>query len=209
MRAELEKIICSGATKNGKQTYALLSERVKNNNNLGKEQALAQLARRYFTSRCPATVQDFKWWSGLTAADTRLGMDLVKGDFQPEEINGRTYLFPNDFYVSNSTIPVAFLLPPYDEFTLSYADRSASIPEDLENHLKVISDRGIFRPVMIVDGQVIGMWKRTINKDTITIEINPFKKIENSTLELINQAAQNYAAYLEKKLALTLHPRVV
>ena len=89
-RAELEKIICSGATRNGKTTYALLSERVPKVRQISRDEALAELARRYFTSRCPASLQDFTWWSGLPARDANRALELVKSTFTPETIDGRT-----------------------------------------------------------------------------------------------------------------------
>jgi hypothetical protein len=36
---------------------------------LAREEALAELSERYFTSHGPASLQDFTWWSGLTVAD--------------------------------------------------------------------------------------------------------------------------------------------
>ena len=203
-RAELEKIICSGATHHGKPTYALLSERVQKTRELTKDEALAKLAKRYFTSRCPATGQDFMWWSGLPARDANHALELVKSDLIPETIDGRTYWLTPDFTVPHSSLITAFLLPTYDEFILSYADRSSSIPSKQEQHMKEISDRGVFRPIIVVNGQVTGIWKRTIKKGTIIIEIQPFTPPDQSTQELINHAASQYEHYLGKKLEINL-----
>ena len=71
LRAELDGIVCSGTTKNKTQTYALLAERVPKTITLTRAEALAKLARKYFTSHCPATLQDFVWWSGLSVTDAR------------------------------------------------------------------------------------------------------------------------------------------
>lgn len=68
-RVEVEGLICSGPIKRNKTTYALLSERVPASPTFTKEEALEELAKRYFSSRGPATVADFAWWSGLTARD--------------------------------------------------------------------------------------------------------------------------------------------
>src|SRR5882762_9944043 len=59
MRAELDAIVCSGAMRGKQHTYALLDERVPHGKTLNREEALAELARRYFTSRGPATLNDF------------------------------------------------------------------------------------------------------------------------------------------------------
>jgi len=200
MRAELEKIICSGVIRNGKPTYALLTERVRRGQNLTDEEALFELTERYFTSRCPATTEDFAWWSGLPAGRVRQALDLVKGVFHKEELQGKSYILPDDFNQSVINRPTTFLLPPYDEFILSYADRSASINRELESHLREISDRGLFKPIIINDGQVIGAWKKTIGKGSITIEVNPFYAHDISSWEAIQGAASQYAAFVNKEI---------
>jgi hypothetical protein len=199
-RAELEKIICSGATHNGKATYALLSERVQKTRELTKDEALAELARRYFTSRCPASLQDFTWWSGLPARDANHALELVKSDFIPEPIGKHTYWLTNHYDTPESNQASAFLLPTYDEFILSYTDRSASIPAELEGHMKAISDRGVFRPIIVVNGQVAGIWKRTIKKDIIFVELQSFTNFNQFTMDLIDQTAHQYGYFFGKKI---------
>src|SRR2546422_2911401 len=51
MRAELDAIVCSGAMRGKQHTYALLDERIPKGKPLDREAALAELTRRYFTSR--------------------------------------------------------------------------------------------------------------------------------------------------------------
>jgi hypothetical protein len=199
-RAELEKIICSGATRNGKTTYALLSERVRKTRKLSRDEALAELARRYFTSRCPASLQDFTWWSGLPARDANRALELVKSAFTSETIDGCSYWLTHDFNFPQSSRPSAFLLPTYDEFIISYTDRSASIAADLEQHMKKISNRGLFRPIIVVNGQVMGIWKRTIQKDTILMEIQPFTPTDQSSMNLLSQTAIRYGHFSGKKI---------
>ena len=199
-RAELEKIICSGTTRNGKTTYALLSERVRKTRQLSREETLAELARRYFTSRCPATVQDFAWWSGLPARDANHALELVKSAFSPDMIDGRTYWFPPDFTIPQKALNLVHILPTYDEFIISYANRTAFIPANLDLHMKEISDRGVFRPIIVIKGQVVGIWKRTIQKDRVIMEIQPFSPLNEPTMSLIDQAVNRYRNFTGKKL---------
>jgi hypothetical protein len=203
-RAELDKLICSGATQNNKTTYALLSQRVPKARLLSRDESLAELARRYFTSRAPATLQDFTWWSGLPARDTSLALELVKSDLLPETIEGRTYWLSPSFELLQSAEDSALLLPTYDEFIISYTDRSASISPHLEQHLKQISDRGVFWPILVINGQVAGTWKRTIKKDLLTLLVQPFDRLDPSEVDLINQAASRYAHFSGKQLELNI-----
>ena len=96
-RAEMDGIVCSGALKEKKLTYSLLEERVPQKRELSNEEALAELAKRYFQSRCPATIQDFIWWSNLSKSDAKRAADLVKPYFVTESFNSVEYLLPIDF----------------------------------------------------------------------------------------------------------------
>ena len=78
MHAELELLICSGGLDGRQQTYALVDERVEPTAPLGRDEALAELTRRYFGSHGPATVKDFTWWASLTVGDARRGIELVE-----------------------------------------------------------------------------------------------------------------------------------
>jgi len=201
-RAELEKIICSGATSGSKTTYALLSERVPKANHLTKDEALAQLARRYFTSRGPATLQDFSWWSGLPAREANKGLELVKSEFDRVQIDGRVYWLTLGLSHVHDGKDRTYLLPTYDEFIISYADRRASITVDLVEYMKQISDRGVFRPIVVVAGQVVGIWKRTLRNNAIRIEIQPFMNLDPSSKDRIVEAATRYGTFMGKEIEL-------
>jgi hypothetical protein len=202
-RAEIEKIICSGATRNGKTTYALLAERVPKVRQLTRDEALAELARRYFTSRYPASLQDFTWWSGLTARDANHALESVKSEFSPETLDQHAYWLTPDFIIPRQSRPSVYLLPTYDEFIISYNDRSAAIPIDLEQHMKKISDRGVFRPIIVVNGQAAGIWKRTIQMDTMFLDIQPFTPLDQPIMDLMIQSAKQYGHFSGKKINVT------
>ncbi len=91
MWAELSGIVCSGAVQKGKQTHTLLEERVPKPKSMTKEDALAKLAQKYFTSHGPATLQDFVWWSGLSVGDAKQALDTVKTELASETIDSQTY----------------------------------------------------------------------------------------------------------------------
>ena len=93
LRAELDALICSGARRGKQFTYALFDERVPDTKALSKDEALAELARRYFTSRGPATLRDFVWWSGLSSSDARNGLASVQDSLSKERIDSEDYWF--------------------------------------------------------------------------------------------------------------------
>jgi len=174
LMAELEGIVCSGAAKGKKQTYALFDERVPKSKSIKREEALAKLAERYFTSHGPATLKDFVWWSGLPVADARKAIEMVKSKFISEKIDGKEYWFADSIKIPKKVKESVYLLPAYDEYIISYTDRSAVL--NTKTIDKAISNNGIFRPIIVAKGQVVGLWKTIKTKDTSNIEMEFFEK---------------------------------
>ena len=196
-RAELDGLVCSGSVKDKKQTYALLRERFPKSKIVGKGEALANLAGRYFSSHGPATLQDFVWWSGLQVKDARQAFAMIKSKFISEKIGTQIYWFTDSLSLPKANKKSVKLLPAYDEFIISYRDRSAVIPH--EKQKKTISNNGIFWPTTLINGQVVGTWKRTIKKEKVIIETQFFKLPDEATKSLLKSAAEKYGDFLKKK----------
>lgn len=197
MNAELDGLICSGTSENNKTTYALLEERVPKPKSLPREEALGRLADRYFLSHGPATLRDFSWWSGLSLTDARKGLDSVKSKLISETNGSETYWLGEKNSVATNKMQSVFLLPAFDEFIISYKNRSASLL--LENHRKTISNNGIFWPVIVIKGKVTGLWKRVIKKDSVLIELDFFQRHNKSIQQQIKKAAAVYGRFLQKE----------
>jgi hypothetical protein len=170
--AELEKIICSGPTVGKKNTYALFQKRVKDEITLTRDEALMNLAMRHFQSHGPATLQDFVNWSFLPIADARKAIEFIRNDFTSEKLGSQTYWF-KDWKLSKAQVERLHLLPAFDEYIIGYKDRSACLPA--KHKSTVISINGIFWPVIVLDGIVIGLWKKTRAKDRVKIEFKFFR----------------------------------
>ena len=192
MRAELEGIICSGKPKTHKQTYALLSERAPHQVNLNHDEAVVELAQRYFRSHGPATLNDFAWWSGLSLKDVRMAMYMLQPFLISEKIENKVYWFAPDV-TSKPANDSVHALPAYDEFLISYRDRTASLPPEI--NAKAVSNNGIFRPVILVNGKVIGIWKRTIKGKLIQFETEFFQPISTELKQNIYDALDNYLKF--------------
>src|SRR5262245_50797533 len=124
MRAELDGIVCSGPRRGKQFTYALLEERVPRTRALDRDEALAELAKRYFASHGPASLQDFGRWAGLTMADARSGLEAIRSQFTYEVVDGQTYWFSESAPPPEPASPTASLLSIYDEYIIGYKDRS-------------------------------------------------------------------------------------
>ena len=201
VRAELDGLVCSGAIKGRKLTYALLEERVPKTNLPTREEALAKLANKYFCSHGPATIADFTWWSGLSVSDAKQALEMVKMKFNSETVEAQTYCFPNSRASHQTDNEAAYLLPAFDEFIISYKDRRAALPFD--NFSKAVSDNGIFRPIVVVNGQVTGIWKRTVKKDKVLVEMEMFQPPDQATMHLIEKAARQYGQFVGMEIEIS------
>ena len=192
--AELEGIICSGKMIGKQTSYALINERIPKTKVVKKEEALFMLAKKYFESHCPATFRDFVWWSGLSVADAKHAMEMVRKDFVSEKINSEEYLFSNSFSSLKELKETVFLLPAFDEFLISYKDRTAAIV--LQHQEKAFSKNGIFWPVIVIDGKVEGIWKREIKKGTLIVETIFFDPKKKKPKDILKEAAVKLGNFL-------------
>jgi hypothetical protein len=200
VRAEIDGVICSGKSKNSKNTYALLEERVPRVRKITREEATSRLAQIYFTSHGPATIHDFIWWSGLSITESKRALETVKSNFISETIDNQIYWFPDTLSIPEPDKNTVFLLPSFDEYIISYRDRTASLP--FEDHSKAVSNNGIFKPVIVVNGQVTGLWKRTTQNDKVTVETKLFQPVSKTIQNLIEEEVRQYEMFLNKKVEL-------
>ncbi len=194
MHAELEGLICSGPRRGKQFTYALLDERVPAAPTRSGAEALAELTRRYFASRGPATLADFVWWSGLTVKEARTGIATLPAEFVREVLDGQAYWFvPTEAQFSPES-QTTFLLPDYDEYGISYKDRRALFggpPPPLTKR----GDEGAYYHQIVVDGFIAGTWQRT----TKSLEIEPYAPLTEPQQRALDAATQRYRVFVEGK----------
>jgi hypothetical protein len=181
--AELEGVIANGARRGNQPTWALLDDRVPQTKPKNRDDALRELARRYFQSRAPATAADFTWWSGLASAEARVAMEAAKLD------GGRRRL-PD---------PGTHLLPPFDEYLVGYRDRTAVLAA--EHVTRLNAGGGLLAPAIVSAGRIVGTWRRVLGRSTVHVEHAPFAKVTAADRRTIGEATKQYARFLGKTLA--------
>ncbi|HEV8283248.1 MAG TPA: winged helix DNA-binding domain-containing protein [Chitinophagaceae bacterium] len=195
IHAELDGIICSGPRKGKQFTYTLINERAPKAKLIDREEALAELVKRYFTSHGPATLQDFSWWSGLPMTDVKKGMEMVKSYFKKQVIEGRDYFFKPSALIKKDVLQSSYLLPNYDEYTIAYKDRSLVLKAD-HSGKNVSRGNAIFNNTILINGKVEGTWQRTIKNNSVVIETNPFLPFSKTKQQLVMRAAKKYSKFL-------------
>ncbi len=204
--AAITGLICITSIEDKQQTFALLDEFALRPQILSREEALAELARRYFTSHGPATSQDFARWAGLTMADVRLGLKGAQNDLISEKIEGVEYWLPVHPLPAQAQAETSvYLLPGFDEYMIGYQNRNAVLEEEHADKI-VPGGNGVFRPMLVIDGQICGTWKRVIKKSGVEINISPFAPLTVPE-ETLSSVAIAYAQFLGLSLnALRIEP---
>jgi hypothetical protein len=196
-RLAQDGLLCFAARQGKQQTFALLEEWVPPVRTLARDEALTELAERYFTSHGPATLRDFTWWSGLTVADAKMGIELAGPRLEREVVDGQGYWLaaaaPGGGPAASPASPTAWLLPPFDEYTVAYKDRSAVLDPARGG---LMSGNGIFYPVIVLDGHVAGTWKRVFRKGSVVITLSPFASLKKKERHAVAVAAERYGAFL-------------
>ncbi len=186
-----EAISCFGPRQGKEYTFVLLDDWVRNRRDLTREEAISEATRRYFTSHGPATAQDFAWWSGLRMKDVRAG--IASADLVEDTIDGATYYTGPDH--ATAAEDGVYLLPSFDEYMISYKDRSAIIdPADIELVNRGLN--GMFSPIVVIDGRIEGTWKRGLKANTVTVTPSAFADFTKKTAKGITSEAARFGAFL-------------
>ena len=171
---------------------AAIDERAPQAKRLARDEALAELVRRFFTSHGPATVRDFAWWSGLTVADTKAGLAMLGSQVAQETIGGQTYWFSASMPAVAEAPMNGHLLPVYDEYGIAYKNHSAV----LDPKYAELIQGGFFTSAFALKGEIIGMWRRTFKGKTVVVESLPFRSFSPGESEVFAAAAQRFGAFL-------------
>lgn len=190
MHAELEGLVCSGPRRGRQFTYALLEERAPRHAPIDRDEALARLAHRFFQSHGPATLRDFAWWSGLTVADGRRAVEMIRAAAGRED--GLDYWTAGaPPRVAPTAAPVR-LLPIYDEYIVAYRDRVA-VPHVVTATTQR-TEALIFQHALIAGGQVAGTWRTPTGRQT-AVTTHPLRRLTATERRALDAGLARYAAF--------------
>jgi hypothetical protein len=183
-----------GPTSSGEPLLVLVDEWIATPRELDDEEALGELAERYFRSHGPASVADFTRWTKLRAADVRAGLALARPRLVTIEVDGVEHLMdpgtPEVLAAARRQAEGVALLPGFDELMLGYGDRRASLDPVFADRI-VPGGNGVFRPTVVSAGRVIGTWSRTGRPAGSGITATPFTSFPP---EVSARIAERYAA---------------
>jgi hypothetical protein len=191
----LERVICFGARKGKQPTYTLLDEWAPQVRKLDQEAALTELTWRYFKGHGPATLQDFVWWSGLKISDAKAGLAMVSARLQSLTVNDQVYWTHPEAPNSEKKAATVHLLPGFYEYLLGYRDRTASLdPTDAQKIQP--GSNGMFSSTIVIDGRVVGTWKRELTKKAVRIDTKFLRSLTKKEALALEEAFCRYARFL-------------
>src|SRR5579875_394713 len=192
-------LICLASRRGKQQTFALLEEWAPAGRDLSGRDALTELAKRYFRSHGPATVRDFAWWTGLTVAEARQGLRSASDFLEPLMAEGVEHWLARGVRGgAESPKSSVFLLPPFDEYTVAYADRGVAADAAMLPQI----GHGISANI-IVNGRVAGTWKRTLSSNTVVITCNLLRRLTGGEQSNLNEAAQEYGRFIRRRASVS------
>jgi hypothetical protein len=197
MRAELDGLICSGAMRDKQHTYALLEERAPPAPKLSRDEALAELARRYVVGHGPAQAKDLAWWSGLVLDEAKRAFEACGSSIKRTAFDGKTYFLAAAPPVVRRRTPVVHLLPNYDELLVAFKDRSAMIDcRDLRNVRDAPQVSVLRTHFVMVDGRIVGGWRRILTAREVVVMAQLWRPLSSAEQKGLDRAAARYAQSL-------------
>jgi hypothetical protein len=193
MHAELHAIVCSGPMRGKQHTYAPFDTRVAAAADLAEDDAVSELARRWFTTRGPATLRDFSWWSGLNAADARRALAAVQSELSSYEHDGRVYWFAEWYRAPRG--PRVDLVQCYDEAIISYTE-SRDVLATNGVAFAVPGPRDGYTHVLLVDGLLLGHWRLQSTRPGSLVQTRLARPIDDGERAALDAAIERYERFL-------------
>jgi hypothetical protein len=192
--AELEAVVCSGPRRGRGQTYALVDQRIPPARPRARDEALAELARRYVEGHGPAQAADLSWWSGLTVTEARVALESATPPLVRETFEGRTfYASPSEPAVPVRR-PIVHLLPNYDELLVAFRDRTDALDPGLPAAARV--PQVILSHVVTRDGLVVGTYRRRDEPSATKLEIDLKVPLREDEARTLGSAIERFATFL-------------
>jgi uncharacterized protein YcaQ len=206
MNAELNALICSGARRGPQHTYALLEERAPDAVDLPRDKALAELARRYFTSHGPATAKDFATWASLTLAEVRASVETAGDELRREEMGGVAFWSAAEESRRAPALasPAVHLLQGYDEYVMGYTETKRVLARP--GTAWAPATPPVFGLMILLDGRAAGFWKRTVKKDAVVVEAALFEPLDAAQTRALEDEAARYGEFLGLAATVVLAP---
>ncbi|MGB7981687.1 MAG: winged helix DNA-binding domain-containing protein [Candidatus Nanopelagicales bacterium] len=206
--ASQKGVTCLGPPRGKEQTFVLLDDFAPPGPGLDRPAALAEIAARFVRSHGPVSAHDLARWADLTLTDARAALASAEG-LTTLDFEGRTLHVTEqqrDTHPDESIDPMdrlpARALPGFDEFILGYRDRTAQLDAEHER-LVVPGGNGVFANTLVLDGRVVGTWRRRELVRSVEIAAAPFARLGLRAQQDLEPALRSYGEFVGKPARVT------
>ena len=175
--ATLRGLVVRGPMRGGEQAFVLVHDWLGERPAFDRDRALAELARRYVRGHPHGDDRDLARWANVSLGDARRG--LADAGVAEESAQSKVS-------------PPPMLLGAFEPLLLGWRDRSWILPDAVQAQ-RLVTDNGIFRPFLLVDGVAAGTWKLAGGKVTMT----PFVDLPEDVLSALRAEAVAVQAWLK------------
>jgi len=199
-------LVCWGPPGTGEQLLVLTEEWIREPRALGREEALAELLVRYVRGHGPATMKDFLHWTKLTAGEGREALALAGDRLERAQLEGTrgvaglVLLEPSVLPEPGEPPTTVHALPGFDEYYLGFRDKSPVIRREHEQAV-VPGGNGVFQPILVSRGRIIGTWGRSTRRGALVPEWRPFGELSAPQAAGAERAFARYARFRELPVA--------
>jgi hypothetical protein len=163
---------------------------------LEPDPALAELTRRYLGAHGPAGAADLAAWSGIGLRRARRGLELVAGELRavPTPSGPGWMLADAPQHPSRSPCQQVALLDYFDPYLLGYADRDLVLDRRFARRIQ--AGGGFIRPAVLIDGRVVGTWRRRRSGDRLDVALELFEALPENAAGALEREAADVARFL-------------
>ncbi len=206
--ASMHGVMCFGPDRNGEATHILIDDWLPDDGNRPPDPG-AELARRYFAAYSPATQADFRWWSGLPAADSRRGVLAITDELVEVSVEGKSMWMTS---VAAEQIEEVLAQPPgqlrvvgpFDPYLLGYAKRELGVPDVLLK--RVNAGGGMIRSCVLIDGGLVGTWDRKRRARGFSVTVSSFVALSGDALAQLESEFAEIGRFLGTEIKWSIQP---
>ena len=180
----LRGIAVRGPMVGNHHAYVLVSDWLDPAQPVDRDEALAELARRYLIGHAPASDRDLARWAWLPLRDARAGLGAIAAELV-ERGDGLVHLAANP---PVADVPGPRLIGAYDPVLLGWTSREAI----LGPHTQLVTTNGLFRPFAMVKGRAVATWRLVKGK----VAIEPLQRISKADRAVLDADAADVERFM-------------
>ena len=200
--SSLAGVTCLGPERDGKETLVAIDDWLRDVSDAAPDDPAAELARRYFAAYGPATAPDFRWWSGLPAAESRRAVASIARELVAVDVEGKamwTTQAQAERIDSQAGEPAVNLVGPFDPYLLGYAKRDLGVSN--AQLKRINAGGGMIRSALLIDGVLAGVWRRKRRVRGFLIELEAFEPLSDDVRQAIDEEAAAIGRFLDLEVS--------